>query len=165
MKTALVFLMALAIPLAAKDVEPGAAKITVNFPNWQNYTDIKDAYIPTDSGEQNNLHELEKSLQEEAHYLVPDGDHLTLTFSDIDLAGEYEPQRGTEWEDVRILKEIYPPHYKFTWQLTNSAGQVVRQGKEDLTDLNYQMMMTPTSWNPLRYDKAELRNWMQRALK
>ena len=41
--------------------------------------------------------------------MVPEGDKLTITFTDIDLAGDFEPWRGPQWDEVRIVKAIYPP--------------------------------------------------------
>ena len=41
---------------------------------------------------------------------------LQLTIDDIKLAGSFEPWRGPDAQDIRFLKDIYPPsmnlHYR-----------------------------------------------------
>ncbi|HEY3757846.1 MAG TPA: DUF3016 domain-containing protein [Opitutaceae bacterium] len=159
--------LALVFPLAAVATvraahQPGSQKLTVNYPNWKNYTDIRDSYSPTDSGEMDILSHLKSHLERDAMYAVPDGDHLTITFSDIRIAGDYEPQRGGNWDSVRFMKSIWAPHFNFTWELADSTGHVVKQGSEHLQDLDYKddILVTDHS-DHLGYEDQMLRNWME----
>lgn len=156
---------ALALPLAgwvtsASARESGAQKLTVNFPNWQHYTDIRDQDSPTDQGEMENLNHLKRYLERDAASDVPDGDHLTITFSDIKLAGDFEPQRGGDWDEVRFIKSIWPPRFNFTWELTDSSGRVIRQGSEHIVALDFKDTIVPDASDSLGYEDAILRNWM-----
>jgi hypothetical protein len=160
-----VILPCLTVPFAsAKPSQPGASKLTVNFPGWEKYTDIKDAFSATDKGELAILDNLHRALESDAGYLVPDGDHLTMTFSDIDLAGDFEPNRGPNWEDVRIVKDIYPPRFVFTYSLTDATGRVLKSGKENMADLDFTQRLSLDTSDALHYDKAFLREWMESKL-
>ena len=44
-----------------------------------------------------------------ANEVLPAGQTLTVTFTDIDLAGDFEPWRGGQAMDIRIVKDVYPP--------------------------------------------------------
>lgn len=160
----------LALPLAglvtsASAREPGSQKLTVNFPNWKNYSDIRDQYDPTDQGEIDILNKIKSHLEQDATYAVPDGDHLTITFSDIKLAGDFEPQRGGNWDETRIIKSIWYPRFTFTWQLTDGAGHVLRQGSEHILANDFKDTLTPDATDPLGYENMILRNWMDEKIK
>ncbi len=163
--TAVLTAAALFLPIASgKPTQSGASKLTVNFPGWEKYTDIKDYYNPTDQGERAILDDLKQALETTAHYRVPDGDHLTLTFSDIDLAGDFEPWHGAQAEDIRIVKDIYPPRFVFTYSLVDATGKVLTAGTEKLTDLAFTQTLSLDTNDSRHYDKAVLRDWMERKL-
>ena len=107
---------------------------------------------------------LEASLQRDAKFYVPDGDHLSLVFTDIHLAGDFEPERGAQWDDVRIVRDLYPPRFVFTYSLTDPSGKVVKSGKENLTDINFQNHISIDRDDPLHYEKDMLNTWMERKM-
>jgi hypothetical protein len=140
-------------------------KAEIIFQHPDNYTDIKDAFTPTEKGEKGYLDILGNYIVELANHLIPDGDKLTMVFTDVDLAGDFEPWRGAQADDIRIIKDIYPPDYKFTWKVTNPAGQVVKQGNEDYRDIDFQMNFSIDDSTPLKQDKAEFQSWMHEHLR
>jgi hypothetical protein len=150
--------------VAAKPTQSGASKLTVNFPGWEKYTDIKDEFSPTDQGQLAILDDLHRAMESNAGYLVPDGDHLTITFSDIDLAGDFEPGRGPNFDDIRIVKSIYPPRFAFTYSLTDSSGREIKSGKENLVDMNFDWHVSLDTSDARHYEKDALRAWMERKL-
>jgi len=170
MKTAayLTFLSALfTLPLAQAvmptqaEVLSGADKVTVNFPNWEKYDDIQDEFLPSDQGEQNILKEMRRSMDDLAGREIPAGQHLTLTFTNIDLAGEFLPNH----REMRTIKTIYPPRLVFAYSLTNSAGQVLKSGKEDITDDLYLQRFPIDPDDPRHYEKAIMKDWMETKLR
>ena len=166
MKTPLlrvVFALCAAGTVWAADSSTAPKKAVVNFDHWEKFADVKDNYSPTERGQQEILQQISDYLVQDAGHVVPNGDLLTITFQDIHLAGEFEPWRGAQWDGIRVVKDIYPPHFKFTWALTNSGGTVVKQGQEDIVDLNFQMRITAFRDDPLRYEKQILDEWMHRA--
>jgi hypothetical protein len=138
------------------EVQAGVGKVTVNFPNWEKYDDIQDEFDYSDQGELNILKEIRRSVADLAGQMIPAGDHLTLTFTNIDLAGEYLASHRA----LRTMKSIYPPRLVFTYSLTNSGGQVIKSGKEDLTDDLYLQHLALDPDDPRHYEKQLLRDWM-----
>ena len=69
--------------------------------------------MPSETSERGQLEMLRRYLTEVADSYIPDGCKLTMTFTDIDLAGDFEPWRGPQADDIRIIRDIYPPNFKF----------------------------------------------------
>lgn len=153
-----------AAAFAADDKVP-STRVEVNFTDPENFTDVKDSSFGTDKGRDATLEELRDYITTRADKLLPQGQKLTVTFSDIDLAGEYEPWRGPRADDIRIVKDIYPPRMKFSYKVTNAAGTVVKEGEKTLSDLAFTMRMTIDRQDPLRFEKDLLNEWMRADLR
>jgi hypothetical protein len=141
------------------------ARAEVIYDHPEKFTDVKDSSMPTDEGSAAILSNLREYLVHEARTLIPDGYKLTMVFSDIDLAGDFEPWRGAQFDNIRIVKAIYPPHFKFTYKLTDPTGRVIREGQEDLVDMAFDMRITIDHDDPLHYEKSILKDWMHRQLR
>ena len=139
--------------------QPGRVEVVFDHPD--KFTDIKDAHLATDKGEQAILGQIRDFIVSRASPMVPEGYKFTITFSDIDLAGEYEPWRGPEWDTVRIIKPVYPPAFRFTFAVTDRAGKVVRQGSEFFRDSGFQFRAALDQTDGLRYEKAALEDWLR----
>ena len=59
---------------------------------------------------------------------------LDVRMTNIDLAGEFEPWRGPQFDRVRIMREIYPPRVALEFRLTDAGGAVVKEGQRVLLD-------------------------------
>lgn len=155
-------LFGLAAPLAlrAAEVAKASARTDVVFEQPEKFTDVKDSDFGTDKGRDAILERLREYLVERADKALPAGQKLVITFTDIDLAGEYEPWRGPQFSDVRIVKSIYPPRLKFSYKITDATGKTVKEGKEDLRDLAFEMRLTSDRQDTLRYEKDILRDWI-----
>ena len=169
MKTIHVFSAVLALSAAcalrAADTPRGATRTDVIFDHPENFTDVKDSDFPTDKGRDEILSRIRSYLVYRTASLVPEGDRLTVKFTDIDLAGDYEPWRGPQWSDVRVIKAIYPPTLKFSYSVTDASGRVVKQGTEDIRDMNFQTRVTIDSTDTLRYEKDILDEWARSTLR
>ena len=100
-------------------------------------------------------------LEKLAKRLLPADERLEITFKDIDLAGQFEPERGPNFQNVRIFRDITFPRMHFGFRLLGSDGRVLAEGERKLTDLNYNMKIhMPTSDSDCRYDKELLTDWM-----
>jgi hypothetical protein len=142
-----------------------APRTEVIFDHPEKFTDIKDSDVPTDKGENALLAQFRDFLVRKTASMLPEGYHLTVTFTDIDLAGDFEPWHGPQYDQIRIVKEIYPPAFKFTYAVTDPTGRVVKQGTENIRDVNFQMRITLDSSDPLRYEKDILSDWARGALR
>ena len=159
-------LLSLCLVARANDNTPApSARAVVTFENPERFTDVKDSQTGTEKGRDHYLKEIRTLVEEEASHLLPEGRKLTLTFTDIDLAGDYLPSMPLG-RDVRVMKDIYMPRMKFTFTITDAAGAVVKEGSERLTDMNYlQTAGIVNRGEPLFYDKAMLRDWLRRSLR
>ena len=160
-----VVLLGLAVPVALSAAGPAKAPVRteVVFEKPENFTDVKDGEMGSDRGRDGILEQIREFIVERAEKALPAGQKLTVTFSDIDLVGEYEPWRGPQFSDVRIVKSIYPPRFKFSYKITDAAGKIVKEGKEDLRDLAFDMRLTIDRQDPLRFEKDILKDWISEA--
>jgi hypothetical protein len=159
------FIMAVAPARAAsgKDASP-KAKVEVVFDHPEKFTDIKDSYMDTEKGRESVLATLKDYLVEEAQSVLPADQSLVVTFTDIDLAGDYEPWR-TNARDVRIIKDIYPPRMDFSYKVTDASGKVVKEGVERLRDLGFMSRMTINRRDQFSYEKDMLNDWVRSTLR
>ena len=82
--------------------------------------------------------ELEKFLIEAGARYVPENMQLNIRITNVDLAGDFELFRGPQAEQVRINKGLYPPRIALEFEVVDSAMKVIKTGKRDITDINYQ---------------------------
>lgn len=151
---------------ASNDQSANSARVDVQFDHPENFTDLKDAYMPSDKGQQAYMEMFRDYIQERAARRLPEGQKLTITFTDIDMAGDFEPWRGPSAQDVRIVKSIYVPRLKFNYRITDAGGGVVKDGSANLTDLSFQQNLSNAidTSDPLRYEKRLLDDWMRSEL-
>ena len=97
-----------------------------------------------------------------AHQYLKEGQVLSVRFTDIDLAGGFEPWRGHQYNDIRIVKEIYPPRMDLEFKLTSAEGKIISEGKRQLRELGYLSRMVLPNNDPMRFDKQMLEDWMRR---
>jgi len=102
-------------------------------------------------------------IAQRAEHLLPPDQHLQLTIDDIKLAGSFEPWRGPDAQDIRFLKDIYPPSMDLHYTLTAADGTVIREGRGKVRDLAYLQRSTPMgSTDQLGYDKRMIDDWLRR---
>ena len=165
MKTIHVFFAAVLASAASVFAAPPAptnTHVEVIFDHPEKFTDVKDSSMGSEKGRDNYLALFKEYLQERAPRHLSDGQTLTITFTDIDLAGDFEPWRGPDFSDVRIVKEIYPPRLNFAYKLVDASGVVVKEGQEKLLEMGFQMTGSMIdAQDSLRYEKAMLDNWLR----
>lgn len=109
------------------------------------------------------LGEFRKVLVQSGDRELPTGQHLSVTITDVKLAGDFEPWRGPFYDDVRVVKSIYPPRVKLSFTLTDSNGNVLESGDRELRDLAFLNRGTSITRNePYRYEKRMLKDWIKR---
>jgi len=154
--------------LFAAETKPTDGRVTVIFSHPEKYTDIRDSQsdFENERGRERYLPFIQEYLEQEAVRKLPAGEKLTVTFSDIDLAGDFEPWHGMQFNDVRIIKDLYIPRMTFTFKITDANDAVIKEGERKLTDPGFQMQIT-TGFrdDPLRYEKSMLSDWLRAELK
>lgn len=134
---------------------------------WTNPADFSEAGRDPDFGKGRHdpkewLTELAKSLKRRADSVLPPGETLKVTFTDIQRAGAYEPWRGPQWNDVRVIKDIYAPEIHLTFTLRDADGKVIREGQRTLRDPAFLSRGTLSSTDPLRFEKRMLDDWVRK---
>ena len=163
-RSLLVWLSALVLAtggLFAADDTSSAPAVKVVFSHPENFTDVKDAALPTEQGRTEILNQLKQYIVDQARQYLPAGDKLTITVTDIDLAGDYEPQLSGRFQDIRIIRPIYPPKMNLSYKLSDANGNVVKQGDRNLADVNFQTRLTIDNQDPLRYEKGMIGDWLR----
>jgi len=164
MKTKVTLLVALlavagAGRVFAKEAAPAKpeSRVSVILVNPEKFTDVKMDSWGNHSTEL--LNRLQTFMQETGDRYVPAGMHLEIKVTDIDMAGEFEPWRGHDFTDIRIIRAIYMPRINLQFKLTDAKGAVVSSGERELEDQAFQWR---NAWPPddyLRYEKDMLRGW------
>ncbi len=149
---------------------PADDRVQVNFENPANFTDVK-AHAMDDLSE-TYLAELRTHLQRRARSYLAPNQTLTMTFTDFDMAGEFEPWRlrirnvRLDTQKGRLMRSFYPPRAEFTWVLSDENGNIVREGKERLVDMSFDLLANfNTDSQVLYYEKQMLDDWMRQTLR
>lgn len=143
---------------------PAGRRVTVRYQDPHAFTESRQAGWGHEYDHGDYMQKLRAYLVRRAGPMLAPGERLEITFTNIKLAGGYEPWLGPLWSDVRFMRDIYPPRFDLTFRLTGANGEVLREGARKLTDVAY-LYDAPTSLNgldPLHYDKAVLGRWLRR---
>lgn len=154
-------LTAIGSALAADAVHKAGGQIEVAFASPEKFTDVRDAYTPSEVGRQAILDQIRDYMMKVGQNYVPAGQSLNVTFTDIDLAGDYEPWRGGPNMDIRVIKDVYPPRIDLTFKLTGADGAVVKEGKRQLRNLAFMADYAINPRDTLRYEKRLLEDWFK----
>lgn len=159
-------LFAAALLLAGCNTPPAnngatAADVTVDFRDPDKFRDVRESL--GGSTDEHALTTLRTFLQEKAPAYLQAGQKLRVTFTDIDLAGDFPGTGGGRYDRVRVIRGIYIPRQEFSFEVTDAAGQVVKHGTRTLTDLNFQAAgLRIGSDQPFFYDKLLLEDWLRK---
>jgi Protein of unknown function (DUF3016) len=145
--------------LRADDTKP-APRADVVYVNPEKFTNVTDSYSFPDEGRDEYLGTLKQHIEAQADKYIPAGQHLALRITDVRMAGDFEPQRGPEFDHVRIYKDVYPPRFNFEFKLTDANGKVIKEGARKIVDLNYLFPVNPYfEDDTLRFEKKLLDDW------
>ncbi|MGH8019478.1 MAG: DUF3016 domain-containing protein [Opitutaceae bacterium] len=162
MKTATLSLVAALIITPAFGASEDTGKdVTVEFLEPEKFRDFETRR----GGGEKDREALEKSFRkmilEVAERYLPPGYKLALRFRDIDMAGDFEPERGPDFDDVRIVKAIYPPSFNVEYEITAENGEVVASGTKRMSDLAFQNTVSFRKDEPLFYEEELIRDFLR----
>jgi hypothetical protein len=149
--------------IAAEPQDTSASRIQVTWTNPADFSEAKESYGTGLGRDSPNdwLGELAKHLRYRAERVLPSGENLQVTFTNVQRAGTYEPWRGPRWYDVRIIKDIYPPRIDLKFAVTDASGNVVREGTRELSDPSFLQRGILNETDPLRFEKRMLDDWLR----
>lgn len=117
--------------------KPQSSDVTIEFSEPESYTDFK----LTPFGGESQRDYLERRMREEIGIAVnrhlPPGYQLALRITDVDMAGDFQPELGPDADQVRILRAIHPPRVKVEYALADELGNTISSGEETLSDMGY----------------------------
>src|SRR4051794_26255307 len=121
---------------ASQSSDTTDSRVQVTWTNPADFTEAKQSYCSGIGRESPDewLRELAKHVSYRAERVLPPVETLQVTLTNVQPAGTYEPWGAPRWDDVRIIKDIYPPRIDLTYTLTNASGAVVKEGKRELRD-------------------------------
>jgi len=140
-----------------------ATKAATSEIKWTNPDDYRDIY----PGEEHRKHFRERTFKAlEKHFSIlakqlPQGQLLKVEVTDIDLAGDVH-HGGIR--QIRLVKEIYFPKMKFSYQVVDVKNNELSAGQVDLKDMSFMMGSNLKYRNDsLGYEKKMLDNWFKKA--
>jgi Protein of unknown function (DUF3016) len=173
MKTLLYLVLGIStiLPVVSLAAEPESEKaklVTASFVEPEKFTDFNSSGFG--SATEKDLKYLQEFFTEHLEkqakrFLAPD-QRLEVTFTDIDLAGRFEPERGPSMQNVRIYRDITYPRMVLTFRLLGADGQTLLEGERKLIDLNYNnKLRLPMSNDEFYHDQELLTDWMRAEFK
>jgi Protein of unknown function (DUF3016) len=142
-----------------------AAQVVVTFVAPEKFTDVKDDMRGSEQDRDRLLGALKVRIESLARRYLAAGQTLEIQVTDVDMAGEFEPWLGSDFEHIRILKEVYPPRMKLEFRLLDAEGRVVSAGKRHLQDFGYLTSSSIPTTDPLRHDTDLVRDWLRQEFK
>ena len=135
--------------------------VQVQWTDPAQFTDLKYSGNRWEAARGNWVFQLAEHLRDSASKRLPEGDRLDVTITDIGRAGRYEPWHGMRMQDVRIMRDVYPPSMKLEFRQYDANGQLVAEGTRELRDLGYLMSAgaLPGTSDTLRFEKRMVDDW------
>lgn len=149
--------------MSAQPQDSASSRVQVTWTNPADFSEARESYGSGIGRESPNewLGDLAKHVRYRAERVLPSGETLQVTFTNVQRAGTYEPWRGPRWYDVRIIKSIYPPSIDLRFTLTDASGGVVREGTRELRDPAFLQRGIFNETDPLRFEKRMLDDWLR----
>jgi len=139
--------------------------VSVSWTDPAQFSEIKFGGNRWESKRGTWVTDLAKYLRDEAGQRLARGQTLDLTITDIDRAGQYEPIVRPGMDDIRIVKDIYPPRMTLNFVVKGPDGQVVAEGERKLVDHGFLMGPHLNNNDTLRYEKRMIDDWLRREFK
>ncbi|MEP4888431.1 MAG: DUF3016 domain-containing protein [Aliiglaciecola sp.] len=142
------------------------ADVEITWENPKEFRDVKPTLQSRTKFREQTFSHLEEYINELAEDL-PDGQKLSITVTDLDLAGEVWPSAfvgmGTGGGEVRVVKQLDIPRMTFSYSLTDTNGVVLHSAEEvKLKDMTFMDNANFLSRNDsLRYEKKMIKEWFK----
>jgi hypothetical protein len=152
--------MTLACIMARAATPPG--NVDVHYKDPQHFTEVTRSSGPHLIDTSAYLKPLKDYIAQRASRILAPGQRLDIEVTDVARAGEYEPWRGPNFEDVRIIKDLYPPRIGLDFTLYGADGKVLREGTRKLRDPAFLNDISVADQDPLRYEKSLINDWLRK---
>jgi len=162
-RNALALLLLAACAAAGAAVDNLPARVQVSWAPTENLTEVRynqigRGWLRPEEWER----QLGEQLRRSADRVLPQGQQLRVQINDVKLAGAFEPWHRPGLDDVRIMKDIYPPTMELHYTLLGADGATLREGDAKLRDSSFLQRAVANSTDPLRFDKRMIDEWLRR---
>ena len=141
---------------------PVDGSVDVRWTDPAQFTDIRYSGNRHEAERGNWVNQLAEYMRERAEKRMPAGERLEVEITDIRRAGTYEPWRSPTMQDVRIMRDMYPPRMELRFQRLAADGSVIDEGERKLVDGAFLMRSQILSnTDPLRYEKTMIDRWVR----
>jgi hypothetical protein len=150
----------LACAVAGAATAPGAPirndRVEVSYRNPAGFTEMDRDF----GARRDWLDELSSYVAKRAAGMVPAGQRLSVTITDVQRAGMIEPwhRAGT---DLRVVRNTTPPRIDLSFQLVAANGAVIKEGTRVLRDMAFLTRTLRHSGEPLSYEKTLIDDWLR----
>ena len=144
---------------------PESGPVSVHWNDPSTFTEVRQSGNRWAASEGNWLQDLAQYMRKRAQAQLAPGERLDLTIVDVDRAGQFEPWRGIDLQNVRIIRDRYPPRMTVAFRRYDASGAVVAEGERKLIDPAFMLGASPmNNTDPLRYEKHMIDTWLRREL-
>ncbi|MGJ4729881.1 DUF3016 domain-containing protein [Luteimonas sp. SDU101] len=146
---------------------PAEGPVQVQWTDPAEFTDLKFSGNRWHAARGNWVEQLAEHLRESATKRLPEGERLEVTITDIGRAGRYEPWRGMNMQDVRFLRDHYPPSIALEFRHYGADGQLIAEGTRSVRDAGYLSVggAGPGTRDQLYYEKRMIDGWVRDELR
>jgi hypothetical protein len=140
---------------------PGQGPVSVRWGDPAGFSELRHSGSRWAAARGDWVRQLAEHVRESAARRLPPGERLEVEITDIERAGDFEPWR-TRGDDIRILREIYPPRISLRFRRVDAGGTVVAEGERELSDAAFMMKDSIGGRSDsLRYEKRLIDDWLR----
>lgn len=137
-------------------------RVQITWKDPKSFTDVRPSNESRKRFREKTFELLEEHLEKLSSKL-PEGQSLTMTVTDLDLAGRVWPGTFIGMDsagDVRLIKRVDIPRMSFSYKLLDANGDVVKEGEESIKDMGFQERIHRYfKSDRLRYEKTMIADW------
>ncbi len=142
---------------------PASGPVSVAWSDPAKFSDLTSSGNRNAAARGDWLVQLATYMRKRADQRIAPGNRLELTILDIQRAGRYEPWRGLSGQDIRVVRDSYPPRMVVKFRELDTGGQVVAEGERTITDPAFLLHVgSINDSDPLRYEKRMIDSWLRR---
>ena len=136
------------------------APVDVRFTDPTRFTDLRYTTSDSEHDTADLADELRRYLERRSPAYVPAGKRLEVTITDVDMAGDLRPARGSIYMLRRQIRGIYPPRVDLEFKLVRDDGTVEIQGRRELRNNAFLYGKYAHQRGPLVHEKALIERWL-----
>lgn len=141
---------------------PVDGSVDVRWTDPAQFSDIRYSSNRREAERGDWVADLAEYVRERAQKRLPAGERLEVEITDIRRAGTYEPWHGPNLQDVRIMRDMYPPRMELRFQRLAADGSVIDAGERKLVDGAFMMRSSIAgASDPLRFEKTMIDRWIR----